>query len=72
MTDTSDERTLERRRRGLSTEWLEYPGTGIEVFYDNCAVLYRIDGQIYAVPRQLVTLPPTSEEHHPLWDNWAK
>lgn len=58
----------ERHRRGLSTEWREYPGTGIEVFRDNCAVLYRIDGKIYAVPRQLVTMhsdgpqPPYSDK----------
>lgn len=52
-----------RRRDGLSTEWRSYPDTGIEVFFDRCAVLYRINGQIFAVPRQLVMLQPTSEDN---------
>lgn len=41
----------QRLMRGLSLAWREIGETGIEVFYDSTATLYRIDGQIYAVPR---------------------
>lgn len=57
----------ERIRRGLSIEWHTYPGTGIEIFVDNLAVIYRINGQIYPVPRQLVTLPPSEPEWDSRW-----
>jgi hypothetical protein len=40
-----------RLQKGLSLAWREIAETGIEVFYDSTATLYRIDGQIYAVPR---------------------
>jgi hypothetical protein len=51
--DAPSEWENDRHKRGLSTEWRCYAGTGIEVFYDHGATIYRINGQIYTVPRQL-------------------
>jgi hypothetical protein len=61
---------LDRRRSGLSIEWLTYPNTEIEVFFDHNAVLYRISGQIYIVPRQWIM----SEPRDPILDDpaWEK
>jgi hypothetical protein len=48
----ADDAMHSRFARGLSTEWQKIPGgSGIEVFIDQFAVLYRIEGKIYPVAR---------------------
>jgi hypothetical protein len=68
LTDTD----LLRRERGLSIEWCKYPRADIEVFYDSCAVLYRIDGKIYVVPRRDVFAQEEPRLARWIGLDWAK